>query len=912
MLAADDEKKPGDRVAGPEELDAMFRDLEQEVTAEFTVDSAMAVWGDDMDEVPAEQTIKTSNPGFGSAGAATAAETNGAAVPDSGAWARSSPLADVGRDVADVSVMLSMHSDGSASMTMPGARVTLSPRRASVAGGAEYEIGESLGMGGMGVVNIARQASLDRRIVVKSIRPEYADMVEAQEKFITEALATGSLDHPNVVPIHDMGVSEDGSLFYVMKEVRGKNWRELLPSLDESENIDILFRVCDAVACAHDKGIIHRDLKPENVMLGDYGEVLVMDWGLAAAISPTAKAAPLGDANACAGTPSFMAPEMARGQGHDLGPWSDQYLLGGILFNILAGKPPHPGKTAQEALKNAANNVLRKTTRSDEWMNVALRAMHAVPRRRFPSVKAFQKALGNCRVHHESIVLAKKGDEHLALAKKDGSHESYARAINSYEQALVLWKDNGKASEKLREARCANAENACDHGDFGLTLSLLAGSDGERETALAARARNGLRQREARRRLVRLLGAAAAGLLLLVAAVSAVSYVIISRQAGAERQAKIEAESQRAIAEERRAEADEQRGRAVAALQAAEEARSAETRANALRLEETGAKLVAEERARQRAEEALLAREEIQRLGYLEDNSRWRFDGGTARRRQREASERSGLPVERIAAAGVADIPMRLIPPGRYVMGSPPRDPARNNDEYLHEVELTHPFHLSATEITRGQWRAIVGMENLADLGMQPGDEGIVDVVWRIRPLPDEDADFPASGVSYDDVATVFLPALARLDPAGRYRLPTEAEWEWAARAGTTGHFYAGDSEKELDACAWYEANSYGRAQKVGGKEPNPWGLYDIIGNVWELNLDAYDSLYYLRSPRSDPANVDPAEPKKVARGGSYINSPRWCRMSYRSTSMHRRNRYPHAGFRLAWSDREFMANGSE
>ncbi len=914
---------------GATELDEMFRDLEMRITAEFTEANTKAIWGTELDADPPEQTIKAneSAPGFIRADAADARRDGGETPYDSA----DASVANLSID--DVSVMLSIHSDGSASMSMPGASVTLSPRRTSVKSGAEYEMGEVIGKGGMGVVSLARQASLDRRIVVKTIRPEFAGIAEAQEKFITEALATGSLDHPNVVPIHDMGVAEDGNLFYVMKEVRGRNWREVLSKQSEAENIDILFRVCDAVACAHDKGIIHRDLKPENVMLGDYGEVLVMDWGLAAAISPSAKAAHLAEGAACAGTPSFMAPEMARGMTSELGPWSDQYLLGGILFNILTGRPPHPGKTAQEGVKNAANNVIRASDRKDEWMNVALRAMHAVPAKRYPSVKEFQKALRNCRVHSESIVLAGRGDEYLARAEEEEGHDAYNRAINSYEQALVLWEENAAAKEKLADARYAFARHSLAQGDFALAMSLLAGADGGREREVVLQAKNGLAQREARRRLVKILGAVAAGLLLLVAAVSGVSYVIISRQAEAERQARQEAvrqqgmaERARGVAEERRAEADQQRGiaeqqrniaeerreeaetqrqRALGALREAEEAREAEARANAYRLEETTARLAAQERARQRAEEALRAREEIQRLGYLEDNSRWRFDAAAARERQEEAARESGLPVERMIPAGDAGIAMRLIPPGSFVMGSPPRDPSRNNDEYLHEVQVTKPFYLSANEVTRGQWRAVVGTEKLADLGMAPGDDGMADVVWRIRPLAEGDADYPATGISYDDIASVFLPALSRLaGGGGQYRLPTEAEWEWAARAGTTGHFYAGDSEKQLDACAWYEANSYGRVQKTGRKEANPWGLHDIIGNVWEINLDAYDSLYYLRAPRNDPVNLDPAEAKKVARGGSYINSPRLCRMSYRSTYMHQRNRYPHAGFRLAWSER--------
>lgn len=898
-----------------DDLDDMFQELEMELTKPFSEDRTRALWGGSLSGADVGLTIKTDSlpkPG----GDDSDAEPT-LVVADTGR-ARESTLSP-----SDVSVMLSIHTDGSASMTMPGATVTLSPKRTSTvgAGGGEYEIGEVLGMGGMGVVNVARQASLDRRIVVKSIRPEYANLMEAQEKFITEALATGSLDHPNVVPIHDMGVGADGNLFYVMKEVKGKNWRELLPTLSESENIDILQRVSDAVACAHDKGIIHRDLKPENVMIGDYGEVMVMDWGLAAAVSPTAKASPLTDDTACAGTPSFMAPEMARGLAHDLGPWSDQYLLGGILFNILTGKPPHPGRSAEEGVMNAANNVIVPTDRSDEFMNVAMRAMSATPHKRYPSVKAFQRALRNCQIHAESIALSNQGEELMEKALSSPNYDEYARAIYAFEQALTLWDKNANAADKLVEARYAYANRAFDKGDYDLALSLLDNAEGEAEIELAERARRERTQREARRRRVKVLGFVAVGLLVLVALVAGVAYFIISRQADAERAARAEAEQARTVADQQklialneREIADEQRQKAEDALQQAEAARKAEAEAKDSQLREQEAKLQAEERARreaenarQRAEEALRAREEIQRLGYLEDNSRWRFDADEAVKRQRDEAESHGVPVRRTLEARGVGIELALIPSGYFVMGSPPRDPARNNDEYLHDVDLSRPFFMGVTEITRGQWQKVVGIETVEALGMEPGRKQNEDLVWRVRQVSESEADLPATGVSYTEINELFLPKLAALLSAGtRLRLPTEAEWEWAARAGTTGHFYTGDSEADLDACCWYEINSDGRSHRVGQKEANAWGLRDVVGNVAELTMDAYDSLYYLRSPRTDPVNLDPKNPFMVCRGGSYINTPRLCRMSSRN-NMHKENRYPHAGFRIV---AELIADG--
>ncbi|MCD8140904.1 MAG: SUMF1/EgtB/PvdO family nonheme iron enzyme [Planctomycetaceae bacterium] len=552
-------------------------------------------------------------------------------------------------------------------------------------------------------------------------------------------------------------------------------------------------------------------------------------------------------------------------------------------------------------------NSIRTSGRHDEWMDVAFRAMEYWPQDRYQSVKEFQEALANCRVHHDSIVLTREGDAFLEKADAGkGGTDGFPRAINAYDQALVLWPDNARARSGLAQARRAYARHAVREEDFAMAISLLESNGGDDE--LLAEARQGLAKRVARRRAVRLLGGLAAALLLLVALVSGVAYVWISRQAEAERAAREEAETQRVIAQqervvalEQRAAAEESRRRAEDALGQAEQARLAEARAQQERLHEQETRLSAEEQARLRAEEALRAQQEIQRLGYLEDNSRWRFDADQASRMQTDAAAEFGLPVEKTVQAGAAAIDLVLIPPGEFVMGSPPRDPARNNDEYLHEVVLTRPFHLSRTEVTRGQWQAVVGVERLADLGLEPGDAEIASTLWRLRTVPEGEQDLPATGVSHDDITTRFLPALARLGGEG-FRLPTEAEWEWAVRAGTTGRFYTGDTNEDLARAAWYENNAGGRVQPVGGREANAWGLHDMLGNAWELVADSYDALFYLRSPRIDPVNLDPDVDVRVSRGGSYINSSRLCRMSYRATYTHRQNRYPHAGFRLAWS----------
>jgi serine/threonine protein kinase len=137
--------------------------------------------------------------------------------------------------------------------------------------GSVFVLLDLLGAGGMGLVYRARQNSVDRQIAVKVIRPELADQQQLRDQFLSEAVVTGDLDHPNVIPIHDVGVAADGTLFYAMKEVRGTAWNKVVASKTLEENLEILLKVADAVAFAHSKGVVHRDLKPENVMLGDFG-----------------------------------------------------------------------------------------------------------------------------------------------------------------------------------------------------------------------------------------------------------------------------------------------------------------------------------------------------------------------------------------------------------------------------------------------------------------------------------------------------------------------------------------------------------------------------------------------------------------------------------------------------------------
>ncbi|TWU05028.1 WD40 repeat domain-containing serine/threonine protein kinase [Stieleria varia] len=365
----------------------------------------------------------------------------------------------------------------------------LAPPTRSVDEPSDYRLVRLLGRGGMGNVYIAKQMSLDRLLAVKVVRPLPKEKQEKlqqsgrleqvqndrRQQFLSEAVVTGDLDHPNIVPIHDVAVAADNTLFYAMKRVVGRPWSDVIAEKSRDENLEILLKVGDALAFAHTRGVVHRDIKPENIMLGDFGEVLVMDWGLALAQPNFEKSESITHTAGLGGTPAFMAPEMATGPLKKIGPASDIYLLGATLYYIITGVAPHHGDDVSQCIRAVASNKIREVEprHQGELLNIALKAMETEPDARYRSVIEFQTAIRLYRSHAESISLESNAREHLTRAKSQSGYDSYARAMFGFEQAIALWPDNVKAVQGLAESRLAHAQAAYDNGDFDAGISIL-------------------------------------------------------------------------------------------------------------------------------------------------------------------------------------------------------------------------------------------------------------------------------------------------------------------------------------------------------------------------------------------------------------------------------------------------------
>ncbi len=264
-----------------------------------------------------------------------------------------------------------------------------------------------LGEGGIGQVYSARQQSINRQVAIKILKKRAARRDSARDLFVAEGMITGELDHPAIVPVYDLALEDAKTRFYVMKQVQGIEWADRIHENSLRENLDILLRVADAIAMAHSRWIIHRDLKPANVMLGEFGEVLVMDWGLAAPTSDNPRRKTLPRAR-FGGTPSYMAPEMASGPVDVVDRRSDVYLLGAILFEILTGSPPHTPKTVKQCLIAAANNEISDCSQTGLLVDTARKAMATSLDERHQSVSDFQGAVRVYFQHLESISLAER------------------------------------------------------------------------------------------------------------------------------------------------------------------------------------------------------------------------------------------------------------------------------------------------------------------------------------------------------------------------------------------------------------------------------------------------------------------------------------------------------------------------
>ncbi|MCC6623128.1 MAG: SUMF1/EgtB/PvdO family nonheme iron enzyme [Deltaproteobacteria bacterium] len=846
-----------------------------------------------------------------------------------------------------------------------------------------YDIVGEVGRGGMAVVYRARQRVLARDIALKTARPG------ADKKFVAEALVTAGLEHPNIVPVYDLTAAGGSRLALAMKLVAGTTWEHALEQRadeaarerDLDHHLEIFLSVSNAIAFAHSHGIVHLDIKPENVLLGAFGEVLVVDWGIALdyrdAPGPGAIAPPKAALRSPCGTPSYLAPELATATVADIGPRTDVYLLGATLYHVATGRAPRDHLTVIDALVDAAQGTAPRMTASDAvpapLEAIIRRAMAAAPGDRFASVAELQDALRDFRAHRASLIATERAQALLDACRRAraaaAGHEGrldesrlyadYAEAVAGFRQALVLWSDNGDAAHGEQVARLELADAARELGDLSLAETharMVLDAPPERaSTAHRATARHlldrlaPLRRARARARVV--------GRALMVAVV--VALVVIGVGLVLVVQEKARADASRDLAETRlagiRRLSDVKHlsdlGAAAAELWPAVPARVpdlerwlADARALVGRLPEHRAALatlpvahapegptMAERWERDtladlvRGVEALereripdvtrrlevartLARESLEAprvrwrevIAEVAASPRYRGlalvpqlglvplgpdpDSGL----QEFAHVASGaIPVRgpdgRLVIDELTGIVLVLLPGGAFDLGARPPDDAHplgspnvDPDARAHEGPVTRvtldPLFIGKHEITQAQW---VRIEGANPSSYTPGRTIGGRVVTALHPVEQV-----GQAASRD-----FLAKLALV-------LPTEAQWEYAARGGTTTPYWTGEAPESLAGTlniadrwcrdhegpgSWrYELwldDGYTSHAPIGRYRANPFGLHDMNGNVWEWCADRYGPYTATFAPGTGLREAPASSPPLFRGGGLRANA---------------------------------------
>lgn len=348
-----------------------------------------------------------------------------------------------------------------------------------------------LGEGGMGRVLLARQQSLGRNVAVKIARPNLPANLSAA--LLHEGRTMGSLEHPCIVPVYALA-SDDGRPALVMKRIDGVAWSHLLADAADpawsrlapdggdhlEANVSVLIQVCNAIAFAHRNGVIHRDLKPSNVLIGEFGEVYVADWGVATTrLEAGERRKP-----SLIGTPVYMAPEMVTGDDAQMDERTDLFLLGAILFELLARRPPWGGADLKAVLREALQCAVPSlpSTAPEELVDVCRKAMSRAPGDRHADALQLRDALLAWRRHRGSVELARAAhhqlDELLSVLRSGSKDRVVISPLLSasrfgFAQALRDWPENELAKAGLHDSIEAAARFELGQGNLEAGRALV-------------------------------------------------------------------------------------------------------------------------------------------------------------------------------------------------------------------------------------------------------------------------------------------------------------------------------------------------------------------------------------------------------------------------------------------------------
>jgi serine/threonine-protein kinase len=338
---------------------------------------------------------------------------------------------------------------------MTGDIVYIDPRRPESKTEKRLIAGEKFQDGGMSLLLDAIDTNLMRRMAMKIVRDDKLKNEYELSRMVVEAQITAQLDHPNIIPIYELGIDKKDRLFFTMKKVRGKALHELIDEKEPSQRTDkdilhliqIMIKVCDAVSYAHSKGVIHRDIKPDNIMVGSFGQVYLMDWGIARIkgerMSDIAKME-LPEVKKrkqfsmreevqgnIFGTPCYMSPEQARGDLDSIDERSDVFSIGATLYEVITGLRPIPGDSLRDMVINARICEIQPPDERVDFplplglIRITMKAMSKEPSDRYQSVEELKNDLENFLEGSERFPGHTYRPGSLIVREGDIGHEAY-------------------------------------------------------------------------------------------------------------------------------------------------------------------------------------------------------------------------------------------------------------------------------------------------------------------------------------------------------------------------------------------------------------------------------------------------------------------------------------------------------
>ena len=744
-----------------------------------------------------------------------------------------------------------------------------------------YQFGKEVGKGGHGIVTLVYDSDIGRRVALKTLRSGQRATTKELERFIEEVQVTGQLEHPNIVPVHELGTLATGEVFFTMKLVEGRTLEQVIVGLrkgvatirrtfNRNRLIYIIQSVCQGVGFAHAKGVVHRDLKPANIMLGDYGEVMVMDWGLAkmrgipdrhsndlvAVVTDRSRAESDETlAGTIKGTPAYMSPEQAMGRIDLIDERSDVYSIGVILYELLCYQRPHMGKDPMKVIRAVVREpIVPLCERAphmaipEELAAITMKCLKKNPRKRYETAMAVYDAL-------DGFLEGTKRRKQAALKVEDGNnlarqYEATRRECAALNQQKIeasrgvnLWDkvQQKRALWALEEEYKAKEVESIDTLGEAINRYVQAlGYDPENSQAkhgLAAlywsKFRDAEQQRDHKdvryfRNLVELYDDG--------------SYAKHLKGDGL---LSVDSKPRGAVVE---LAAYEERDRTLTPVESRE-------------LGETP-----------------LEKIPVAMGSYL---LTMKAPGMAPVVRPAFVGRRQHLLVRvQMYPDGIFDEDMLFVPGGPFIMGGDPHA-FDSLERSLHHVP---DFAIGRYPVTMEQYLEFINELAAEDAMMAqfrvPRQTGGIDPFFTrgpdgkyFMPAFDRqnnllDARFPVFGVSWED-AVAFADWLSEREGVP-YRLPTEAEWEKAAR-GVDGRFYPWGDRFDHAFCKTEESRKeLARPEAIGSfpKDCSPYGVLDMAGGTREWCSDWFDEARGLRTVRGGAWNLGESYTRVCNRDG--------------------------------------------